>query len=713
MRAQVNNDGDGIDYSDHFTTTMFFASSMEAFNWAYEIGLRLGFGIKRASNKRVGRNTNFRQDYFVCRMGGRGPVNKDVDSLMRGNTGTAWCKCKFSMKVVELQENKWKLVMRSGFHNHALTLYCDGDRYFAKFDEEELAYIDAQVRAHVRPTIISAGLYQRNPEKSRPNRRQIYNRSQKETDELTHVFMAHPEAVKMFRSYYYVVLIDSTYRTNLYRLPLVEMVGVTPVGKSFVIAYALVKHESEDGYMWVLRKLKALLNDAVQPNAIVTDCEAGLLNAIPIRWLNNAKLAIDSIWIRFHSLMETQHVEIRHSLELSRSRQLTWIQRLFSRLSYKISKNAIIELREEFERGAKMTEDSLMIDCGCVKATTLGLLCACSLHRIARNGSRVPVDVLHAFWRKLEYDGSEAMPACDESRLEELFDEIRNADLSMRSSMFDALYSQIHPDEEDVNEPRVNENPRGRPSRGTRREPSAVEHARVRVRVGRATPQRNSSSQRTPSSTPRYTPTVPVTPSTTPRSTPTVRFTPSSTPRSTQTGPGTPSTTATTSTGSFGTSHCAPLEVDYTIGHSRYFPYLDFLPFWFTEYLEAWYNPSGDGHCGFRVLSHAVRGDQSHFTMARIDLLRKIRSPLYRDHIYGPVRFDAEVARITFMDQIPCGSGHWMDSFDLYGYATMSNWVICCISSWDDQVGQRHWNGSHTYLPLRAPPGVRTPYGVL
>ncbi|XP_074266381.1 protein FAR1-RELATED SEQUENCE 5-like [Silene latifolia] len=339
MRAQVNNDGDGIDYSDHFTTTLFFASSLEAFNWAYEIGLRLGFGIKRASNKRVDRNTNLRQDYFVCQMGGRGPVNKDVDSLMRGNTATAWCKCKFSMKVIELEENKWKLVMRSGFHNHALTLYCDGGRYFAKFDEEELAYTDAQVRAHVRPTIISAGLHLRNPEKSRPNRRQIYNRSQKvraeerdgrnpaqqmlalavqhkyvhywatyqETDELTHVFMAHPEAVKMFRSYYYVVLIDSTYKTNEYHLPLVEMVGVKPVGKRFVIAYALVTHESEDGYLWVLRKLKALLNDVVQPNAIVTDCEAGLLNAIPTVFPDSSHLLCLS---HIYSDVETKALDI-------------------------------------------------------------------------------------------------------------------------------------------------------------------------------------------------------------------------------------------------------------------------------------------------------------------------------------------------------------------------------------------------------------------
>ncbi|XP_074287644.1 uncharacterized protein LOC141612792 [Silene latifolia] len=334
---------------DHFTPTRFLRLVLEAFNWAYEIGLRLGFGIKKSSNKKVGRNTNLRQRYFVCRMGGKGPVNKDADSLMRGNTATAWCNCKFSMKVVELEENKWRLVMRSGFHNHGLTLSCDfGDVYFAKFDDDELAFIDAQVRAHVRPAIISAGLHQRNPEKSRPNRRQIYKRRKVRVEERDG---RNPKTTD----------IDSTYKTNEYRLPLVEMVGVTPVGKSFVIAYALVTHESEEKYLWVLRKSR--------PRSMMP---FNLMLLLPIA-----------------------------------------------------RKNAITELRKEFERGAKMTEDALTIDCGCVKATTLGLLCACSLHRISRNGSRVPVDVLHAFWRKLEYDGSEAMPTCDDDRLEELFDEIR------------------------------------------------------------------------------------------------------------------------------------------------------------------------------------------------------------------------------------------------------------------------------------------------
>ncbi|XP_074315391.1 protein FAR-RED IMPAIRED RESPONSE 1-like [Silene latifolia] len=485
----------GVDYTEHFITNRVFTSSKEGFNWAYQIALGHGFGIKRASNKRRGQKTDLRVDYFVCRRGGRRPNNDDGGALMRANTTFQWCDCKFKMKIVEVQAAppQWLLYMRFGVHNHALVKYGDSDRYYAKLDDDELAFIDAQVRAHIPPTLISAGLHKRNQEKPRPARRQIYNRAQKvraderegrnpaqqmlalavqhryvhfwvtdqSTNQLTHMFMAHPEAVKMFRSYYYVVIMVSTYKTNKHGLPLVEMVGVTPVGKTFLIAYAFVKYESEDGYAWALRHLKALLNDDVQPNVIVTDFERGLTKAIPNvfpnsshllclwhiyaaveaivldvvtrdsnwaifissrlfgvvvqagtraefdvaweklakqwppvaayihstwfphvekwakyrtnklthfgntstsrvesahailkKWLNSAKLALDSIWVRFHSLMETQHVEIRHLLELSRSKRLTRLVGLFSRLACKLFKNSLVSLREEFQRGA-------------------------------------------------------------------------------------------------------------------------------------------------------------------------------------------------------------------------------------------------------------------------------------------------------------------------------------------------------------------------
>ncbi|CAN1168199.1 PKS-NRPS hybrid synthetase cheA [Linum perenne] len=101
-----------------------------------------------------------------------------------------------------------------------------------------------------------------------------------ESASVTHVFMAHPEAVKLYRAYPYVVLLDSTYKTNRYGYPLVELIGITPVKKSFTIAYVIMKDESIDSYKWVLEKLKMLVEEDSVPNVIVTDRELGLLAAI-------------------------------------------------------------------------------------------------------------------------------------------------------------------------------------------------------------------------------------------------------------------------------------------------------------------------------------------------------------------------------------------------------------------------------------------------
>ncbi|XP_074277343.1 protein FAR1-RELATED SEQUENCE 5-like [Silene latifolia] len=99
--------------------------------------------------------------------------------------------------------------------------------------------------------------------------------------ELTHIFMAHPEAIKLFRAYPYVVLMDSTYKTNIYKNPLIEMVGVTPTGSSFLIACSMTPTESYVNYKWLLRKLDAILDvtGVVSPAVFVIDRELGLISA--------------------------------------------------------------------------------------------------------------------------------------------------------------------------------------------------------------------------------------------------------------------------------------------------------------------------------------------------------------------------------------------------------------------------------------------------
>ncbi|CAL1381183.1 unnamed protein product [Linum trigynum] len=49
------------------------------------------------------------------------------------------------------------------------------------------------------------------------------------------LFFCHPELIRMLSAWYFVILIDSTYKTNKYKQPLVQLIGVTPVKKNFNI----------------------------------------------------------------------------------------------------------------------------------------------------------------------------------------------------------------------------------------------------------------------------------------------------------------------------------------------------------------------------------------------------------------------------------------------------------------------------------------------
>ncbi|XP_074305869.1 uncharacterized protein LOC141641091 [Silene latifolia] len=108
-----------------------------------------------------------------------------------------------------------------------------------------------------------------------------WHKSDPETKELSHVFMSHPEAVKLFRAYPHVFLINSTYKANVYKIALVVVVGVTPCGSSFLIDAVLLPSESKNDYWWMLMRLGELLScTGSSISAFVTDRELGLIAAL-------------------------------------------------------------------------------------------------------------------------------------------------------------------------------------------------------------------------------------------------------------------------------------------------------------------------------------------------------------------------------------------------------------------------------------------------
>ena len=65
-------------------------------------------------------------------------------------------------------------------------------------------------------------------------------------------FWTHPDVVKMINAFNTVFLMDNTYKTKRYRLPLLEIVGVTPTEMTFCAAFVYMEVEREANFVWAL-----------------------------------------------------------------------------------------------------------------------------------------------------------------------------------------------------------------------------------------------------------------------------------------------------------------------------------------------------------------------------------------------------------------------------------------------------------------------------
>ena len=80
-----------------------------------------------------------------------------------------------------------------------------------------------------------------------------------------------------------VFLIDSTYKTNRYRISLLDFIGVTPTGMTFCDGFAYLEGECLNNVVWALERFRGLFlrRDAL-PRVIVSDRDLSLMNAVKI-----------------------------------------------------------------------------------------------------------------------------------------------------------------------------------------------------------------------------------------------------------------------------------------------------------------------------------------------------------------------------------------------------------------------------------------------
>nr|KAJ0207467.1 hypothetical protein LSAT_V11C500294190 [Lactuca sativa] len=102
------------------------------------------------------------------------------------------------------------------------------------------------------------------------------------TNKLEDLFFAHPRSLEIWRAFPHVLLMDATYKTNKYGMPLLEIVGVTPTNMTFSIAFVYMHEEKHSNYVWALDCLKSVMEGCMLPSVIVTDRQLALMNAYSI-----------------------------------------------------------------------------------------------------------------------------------------------------------------------------------------------------------------------------------------------------------------------------------------------------------------------------------------------------------------------------------------------------------------------------------------------
>ncbi|KAL5180235.1 PKS-NRPS hybrid synthetase [Glycine soja] len=269
-----------VDCSNAFNTSQLFASHDEVLQWARSLALDIG---------------------FVAVI-----MRTDTNTGVRGRASFLLIACERSVSGGE----GWMVKLICGIHNHEKAKSLVGHPYAGRLTKDEKIVAD-MTKSMVKPRNILLTLKEHN-DNNYTTIKQIYNARHAyrsptrgsntemqqlmmllDRDQYIHwhrlkddnvacdLLWSHPDAVKLTNSCNLVFLIDSTYKTNRYKLSLLDIVGVTPIGMTFSTTFAYLEGERLNNVVWTLQRFRGLFMrvDAL-PGVIMTDRDFSLINAV-------------------------------------------------------------------------------------------------------------------------------------------------------------------------------------------------------------------------------------------------------------------------------------------------------------------------------------------------------------------------------------------------------------------------------------------------
>lgn len=227
--------------------------------------------------------------------------------------------CPFELYATR-RNDLWYLEVRNANHNHESSENMSGHPIARHLTESQLETVTAMTVAGSRPQEIISTLRQ-NDASTLVINRDIYNTREQlrqknlagrtpiqalidelkegdfiyeyecdNTGCIIYLFFAHNESVTLTRQYSSVLLMDCTYKTNKFKMPLLNIVGITSFNTTFYSCFIFMKGEEKADYQWALTHVARLFDGIPKPGVIVTDRELALMNALETTFPDSANL---------------------------------------------------------------------------------------------------------------------------------------------------------------------------------------------------------------------------------------------------------------------------------------------------------------------------------------------------------------------------------------------------------------------------------------
>ncbi|XP_028072522.1 uncharacterized protein LOC114274748 [Camellia sinensis] len=194
----VNSAAISEDSADRFCLLgSIFESRDELIRWARDVGRRNGYVIEmifesRDELIRWARDVGRRNGYVIA-----------VEKSDAGDTN-----------------DDWTLTVICGVHNHPNAVCLEGHSYAGR-----LSFKETYLLVDMSKSMLLLG-------QLAVNKYIEWHRNCKDTETVTDLFFAHPVSLDLLRAFPRVLLMDCTYKTNRYCLPLLEIAGVTSTEKT-------------------------------------------------------------------------------------------------------------------------------------------------------------------------------------------------------------------------------------------------------------------------------------------------------------------------------------------------------------------------------------------------------------------------------------------------------------------------------------------------